>query len=490
MKKILAILGLAMLAHVAQAAVWIEENQWSPEWEQKYHEWLKVNAKANMFSAEKKADGQPNPYYGIRVDCADTVYSLRILFSFENKLPFGIVNPVAPNGALITNAITRFDSAQDGVPRLRKFLTWIYDLVSTNGVARDTYSIAFKDVSPGAIILTTHKNHHSWTITDISKTGNPTLIFNSTNMRLAGFNVQVRQSWPNPFWVFEPEVDKNDETKTIPVYHAGSYAGLRYWRPLNLLKASEAEIPGHSDEQFEVGIGKWKRMAQTSIASIVENVDQAVKRLLNDACADLTQRVDAVKEAEAYKAAMAEDFAAGKTEEQSAYVKDYMSDPERPSDKRCLVYKAFDQLSTPSRDKRFVDSLVLARSYFKYGMKKFGEKAFSAENLALYKAMFPLSSLPASQEARKDDGKSLSNFCSFDLPDVGSLSLVTYKRRVFLNRFTSNPNDSYTGRFGSGKTAKDLGSVCPVYDLEKQIYDLNTIEKDMDAEVSSSSVAL
>ncbi len=313
MKKIFVITLITLFTNLVFAAVWVDENQWSADWEQKYSDWVKTNSGSKMFSQEKMANGEANPYYGIRVDCADLVYSLRILFSYENKLPFAMTNPVAPNGALITNQIKRYDRTAEGMPRLKIFLTWLYDLVSTHGLPRDTFSIAFKNVKPGAIILTSHKNHHSWTIKNISKTGNPTLIFNSTVGRESGFDVQERQSWPNPFWIFEPEVDKDDETKLIPIYTPGSYAGFRYWRPLENLKKSEIEVAGYNDEQHIVGIGQWKSMAQTSLATVKETVDQVVMRLLRDSCSDFKQRADAVKEAEVFKANLAADFSAGKS---------------------------------------------------------------------------------------------------------------------------------------------------------------------------------
>lgn len=488
MKKIIGAFAALLFVNVLQAAVWPTENQWNADWERKYREWVKTNTSAKMFSNEKKANGEPNPYYGIRVDCADMVYSLRVIFSYENKLAFAMTNPVNPNGSLITNELTRYDKVADGIPRLKSFLVWIYDLVSTNGLPRDTYSVAFKDVAAGTIILTSKKNHHSWTITDISKTGNPTLIFNSTVGRESGFDVQVRQSWPNPYWIFEPEVDKNDETKNIPIYMPGTYAGFRYWRQQEFLKQPEKAVPAYNEEQHIVGISKWKTVAQTSLAQVKESVDQIVMRLLKDACADFKQRVDAVQEAEVYKNNLAADFAAGKSMDDSTYIKEFMSDPERPTDNRCMTYKAFDQFSTPSRDKRFIDAIILARAYYKVGLEKLGAKGFSTENLVLYNAIFPFITHSAGEEARLDEGKTKSDFCSYKIPEVGTLNIARYKRRVFSGRFSSNPNDSYSARFGYGKAAKDLGEVCPSYDLSKKSYDLNEIENEMTKEVLSSAI--
>jgi hypothetical protein len=66
----LIVFALTVFMNFAQASVWNEENQWSDEWEAKYRIWVKENANTKIFANEKKANGEPNPYYGIHVDCA------------------------------------------------------------------------------------------------------------------------------------------------------------------------------------------------------------------------------------------------------------------------------------------------------------------------------------------------------------------------------------------------------------------------------------
>lgn len=488
MKKFLTIMVLMMATSAVQAAVWTDENQWSESYEQQYKEWVRTNSNVKFFSAEKKPNGEPNPYYGIRVDCADLVYSNRIIFAYENKLPFLMVNPASPRGTLISNQVNRFDKMADGTPRLKRFLVWIYDIVGTSSLQLDTFSIPFKSIGSGTIILTSKKNHHSWTIVDISRTGNPHLIYNSTVGRESGFELQERQSWPNPFWVFEAEVDKADETKTINIYKSGSYAGFRYWRPTEFLKQPEISVPGFSDEQHTVGLGKWKTSAQGSLAQVKETIDQVVMRLLKDACADFKQRADSVRDAETFKSNLAADFAAGKTEDQSSYVKDFMRDETKPSDMRCMTYAKFDEFSTPSRDKRFVDALMLARTYLREGIEKYGEKSFAADHLKMYKTIFPLISLSAADEAAQDKtAKASTLYCSLNINEaLGNVSLAEIKRRLFVGRLSSNPNDAPTGRFGFSRTSKDLGTTCPAYDFEQKPYNLRAIEQEMLKEVKTS----
>jgi hypothetical protein len=465
---VLSLSTLLALSTSASAAVWPSENTWNDQWEASYREWVHVHGKSDLFSREKNPDGTPNPYFGIRVDCADLVYSLRAIFSYENNLPFVIVNPVSSRFSTISNEITRFDSAPSGLARFRKFLPWIYDLVSTHGLARDTYSVPFTGVGSGTIILTSRKNHHSWTITNVSTTGNPTLVFNSTVGRKSGFLVQERKSWPNPYWIFEPEGGEGTSRPITLVYRPGSYAGFRYWRSPDHLALPEFDVPGYSESQFSVGIGNWKNTAQAHLAKSAETIDQVVRRLLSDACADFQQRVTAVAEAEAYK----KDLATA-----------------NPSTAVCLNAAQFDELSTPSRDRRFVDGLILARAHFVHGIDTVGRGGFSPESLVLYSEFFPSPDLSAAAEAEIESGNPevVSTYCTQKIPGYGNLSLARFKHLLFRGKYSSNPNDSWLKRFGVGSSAQDRGKACPAFGLVHRVPDLAKSEADAAREVGSNS---
>ncbi len=485
-----AISAALAFSSIAQAQVWTDENQWSESWEQSYHQWLKVNAQKNMFLKETNADGTLNPYYGIRVDCADLVYALRIIFSFENKLPFAIKNPVVANGPAATNGTERFNKTPAGILRLKKFLNWTFDMASSSTIHRDTYPVAFKDVSAGTIIVTSKQNHHSWTIAEIYKTGNPRLIFNSTVGRESGFEIQQRKSWPNPAWVYQDVVSESDPTKITPAYVPGSLTGLRNWIPIEFIlnKTPVAAVPGYSEEQFLVGIGKWKSALVKALQKIPETMDQTVLRLLSDACSDLDQRVSAVNEAEVYKTKLAMAIAGTGAEVDKGYLSEVEQDKSKPSDLRCMIYKSFDQFSTPSRDRRLLDALVQARVYYKHALEKYGEKSFSVNNLAIYKIIFPHISKSAAEEAQLDvTPKGSKNFCSITLNErLGRISLAEVKRRLFVGKLSPNPNDSVTGRFGYTKTQDDLSSYCPAYDLNPMTVDLNKSEDEAIKELQSA----
>ena len=214
------LLSITLLTGVStQAAVWSEVNQWSPAFEARFNEWVLTEWRADFFSRKTLPNGQSNPYYGMRMDCADTVYSMRIVFAYENRLPFVIQDPTA-SGKTISNKMSRWDG-QSEINRLRNFLWYMYGVVSTRSLPNDTYPIAINrdSVRPGSLMLTTKKNHHSWTVKEILPIGVPHLVYNSVVGSASGFGLQERQSWPNPEWVFEGDASVN------------GHAGFRYWRP-------------------------------------------------------------------------------------------------------------------------------------------------------------------------------------------------------------------------------------------------------------------
>lgn len=259
-------LGLLLLSFFvvtsAKAAVWNNVNEWSPAWEQRFADWVQSSWQIDFFARKTLPNGQSNPYYGLRTDCADTVYSARIVFAYENSLPFVMQDPTA-SGRTLSNKMTRFD-AQSESRRIKSFLSYMYDMVSTRSLPNDTYPVAISrdTVHSGGLMLTTTKNHHSWSIKEILPIGVPHFVFNSTVGATTGSMLQQRQSWPNPDWVFE-----GDKTPT-------GNAGFRYWRPEAYLNQPVWKTPGYSEEQYRVPMNKWVRYAQTRLALSHETDEQ------------------------------------------------------------------------------------------------------------------------------------------------------------------------------------------------------------------------
>ena len=67
-----------------QASIWESTKIWTIEEEDRYSNWVKENWKADIFI------NPDSPYFAIPTDCADAAYAMRIIYAFENKLPFKI----------------------------------------------------------------------------------------------------------------------------------------------------------------------------------------------------------------------------------------------------------------------------------------------------------------------------------------------------------------------------------------------------------------
>lgn len=493
--SLILLLGLSPLT--AAADVWRVTQSWSSEKELQYQTWIQQFAQKDMFVRTHQADGRPNPYRGLTTDCADTVYAMRIIFSYENGLPWAIHNP-SDRSRLLTQEMTRFDSIpeNDG-QKIRAFIRYIQGVVSTKSLGYDTYPVSISRIVPGTVILTSHKNHHSWTIAEITANGNPRLVFNSIVGSESGSMVQERISWPNPYWVYEAEekpLDRNNPdlgVTRVPVYVPDSYAGLRYWIPVDQLLNDSRQLPGYSNDQFGLDLSKWKQTLTQRLARRAETAQEIVQRLLTDSCADMHQRLEAVDEAQVYHRQLREALVNANTpvlreildQVNSAVRKD-------PADNRCLIFARYDQYSTPSRDKRLFDSLMLIRAYFQYGIRTAGEQSFDPRVLAQIKKIFTDPLISAREESVSENDPSPVSGLSLCTIRAGSenLDMAEIKRRLFRSYLSPNPNEDLDGRWGRRNGIdSDFARQCTTYGDSYIAYDLDRAEREAQAEVDAYS---
>lgn len=424
----LAILAVLFLSSPALAQVWSDTNRWTAAWEQRYSQWVRQSWHAGFFSSKTLPDGRANPYYGLRADCADTVYSMRIVFAAENGLPFAMQDPTS-SGRTITNRMTRFNDTPAGGARVRKFLAYMYNIVSTSSLPNDTYPIALSrsTVRPGTLILTTKTNHHSWTVKDILPIGVPWLVFNSTIGAGSGPGLQQRKSWPNPHWVFEGN------------HTPSGNAGFRDWRPLEYLGRPVWEVPGYSEEQYRISLGKWMKTAQTRLATTRESDTQLLTRLVANACEEITGRVQAVREGVAYLA----------------------SNPGR-----CMSYATYDTYSTPSRDQRSFDALATLRGAYREILARNGGAEIPAAQQRQLRKIFPMatSTAQAETQAMRPQTVNADSLCVLSYASGKSIDLAEAKRRFFAGLMSNNPHDGLAYRWGEARGPSALARQCEAWD--------------------------
>ncbi|MEN0059806.1 MAG: hypothetical protein AAGB31_13280 [Bdellovibrio sp.] len=326
-----------LVAPSAKAAVWIDTNSWSNEWEERYALWVEEEFHSRIF-----IDGR---YGKIATDCADAVYAARLIFAYENKLPF-----VFSNGSgLTTNRTSAFDSASEGTARVKRFLFSVFEQTSTKTLPRDTYPVAINrnTIRAGTVWLRPSREAelsllrlfggkkqepgHTDTVKSVSNEGILTLIGSTVP-------AQVRELKEVTDFFIMPE--KNAET------------GLRNWKWPEHYKMSISSLPGYSLEQYEMGQTQNSAAMQDGIGA----QGGASARTLPNWANDVKSKLALSSESKgAYLARLAKNFC--------ALVKDRVSVVASGENLRkklggsCMSYSQWDSYSTPGRDQMIMKSL-------------------------------------------------------------------------------------------------------------------------------------
>jgi len=419
-----------LFSSMAKAEVWTAKNNWNDRWEQGFSEWVANNWTSDFFSRSALPNGQSNPYYGFRADCADAVYAMRLVYAYENKLPFAFQDPTTSRGKIISNKMSRWDKYANELQRLKKFLTYTFDMVSTASLPYDTYPVAVnrEAIRSGAIIRTTNVNHHSWTIKEVQAIGIPHLVFNSMVGATSGFEMQERVSWPNPIWIFEGDFSPQSE------------AGFRYWRPISFIGRPAWEVPGYSEEQFSIPLDQWQQTIQKKLALREETEDQLLRRLAQTACESAKTRVTAVNDGIKYLRSMPPNT--------------------------CMDAATYDTYSTPNRDQRLFDDLMALRRAI-YSLARGGRLTALTDEMNTYMAkIFPFPQLSAKQElpfmppAEIDS----ASWCIVEIEPGVKIDLAEIKRRLFNGLMSNNPMDELAYRWGSLAGPSPLAQSCQSWD--------------------------
>jgi hypothetical protein len=425
---LLVFLTNTFIPTLSQAQVWQDTNSWSAEWESEYAKWVEANWTVDFFSRKTLPNGEANRYYGLRVDCADTVYSTRVIFAAEHALPFVMQDPTTYD-QVVSNRMTRWNGTTNSAERMRKFLRFVYDLVSTHSLPNDTIPVPISRefIHAGALIRTTEVNHHSWSVKRILPIGVPHLVFNSTVTALSTLTLQQRISWPNPYWVFEGN------------FTPSSNAGFRYWRPQEFLLIPTWKVPNYSEEQFRIPLAQWENTVQKKLALKNEGDEEKVTRLFQTACEAAKTRVESVNDG--LKAL-------------------------RALSTSCMDFATYDTVSTPSRDQRFFDDLVSLRKSYKAIMKTNSGASLSPALKSEMAHMFPFPSQSARSENQQMSSTPHGNSsCLITYGPGRTIDLAEAKRRMFAGLISNNPMDEIDYRWGEVRGPSPAAQACPSWDV-------------------------
>lgn len=407
MKKLLIV--CIFLPIQALAAVWTNTESWTPEWEQKYQEWVKTEWTRDYFT-------KPGPYQNVALDCADAVYAMRLVFSSLNGLPFAMKDPTG--SGIISNDMTRFDKLSKN-ERLRSFLLYVFAIGSTASLPNDSYPVAVnrKAITSGVFLLTDRKSHHSWTVRYISDVGIPFLIFASRPAKTVFYE---RYEYPSIGFTFPMGI------------LAERHAGFRAFRTRDQLRMNVWDVPGYSLEQYQIPDKVWISTMTKRLQLRQESVQAKLERVLIEACRGSSERAEIVRQG-------------------------FLLSEKIGS--RCMNSKEYDDFSTPNRDARmkatFEDLASSVEDYEVEAQQNPGAVSLDADLYLNAKSVV--------------SGLNLNtNYCSVQIggPQTGEDILLPL-REVFLasvqDRLSNNPHDSLKMRWGLQKGPSSKAKSCPVY---------------------------
>jgi len=401
-----------LMANVANAEVWNSgNNYWNDSWEVKYQDWVAKEWKEDFFINQTK---RPE-YFEIPHDCADAVYLMRAVFSYENKLPFKI-HYLNKKNKYITNTMTNWDKLPKD-QRFRQFSLFMNDRVGTRSLPVDSFPIALAQIKAGDLYV--EPGTHSYSLTGITETG-VTAIMSSTT---PASPKQLIQLYSYPFFIPHDSVGMTDGYR-------------RFKWPRNIDKPMQQQ-PGFSNEQYvvaqKVGLNyvPFTDIISKKLQRRKEPLEEKTMRLMHSLCSFAKERVNYVNDGLAYVTKL------------------------RTSGKRqCMNAKEYDYYSTPSRDKRLYRFFQEVRNIAYQGGKMEEDKV---NGQVLARTIF---------HPELPDGlvKELDEFCGLAIYPNGNTKHINLRQlweSFEKGEISSDPHAPFDNRWGLTKQ-KFVGS-CKTY---------------------------
>lgn len=381
------------------AAVWHADNKWSQEYETLYSNWMTTNkVHANLFVDKN------SPYYGLRADCADAVYALRAIFSFENSLPFAISHPSGSrNNSHLTNTTNAFDKYKDPHKRVVAFLNALGESVGTENLSRlDTYPVELKSIRPSTLFTYKIKRRfgkvirHAYTIKDIQTTGSFDLLYSTQAIKKEKLPMNYREgkelvNLPQTVWGFKR---------------------FKWPEHLGMSNASLPAEMNYSEEQFslakKLGSNEFFPYVKSLLKSVDETPNKLIARVLKNVCQEATARVDYVNQGVAFN---------------------------HSNNKKCMNYTEYDIYSTPARDK----ALEGAYKALIYNWNKVGSKVSDNDLSIIVQSIISPISL---------DRDLTYAYCPVQVNNLADYDLAEIWKRLQSGDLSSHPNDSLGARWG------------------------------------------
>ena len=275
---IFVLLGLQQV----QAQVWAHSSTqfWNEKTETRFSKWVENDVQTHLLS-------HPGMFYsGLKIDCADLHYLLRIIFSYENGLEFAINDPHSAR-EVISSLSPGWNKYKNPNERLRQFTRYVLDVTSTQTLPNDTVLIGMdsKSIRPGVVLLGDLRRGHSMIIKKINPSGVPVLYYASLP---ASEFIYIGYHFPEARGYFP--------MGPITVARGG---GLRRFRWLQDLKKETKTISYSSESQIfaSENLDEYFEHVQTLVRVKPRTADDTLNYLMDDLCSQMRVRVNAITDA-------------------------------------------------------------------------------------------------------------------------------------------------------------------------------------------------
>lgn len=384
MFRIALLISIFFITSFSYANVWHGQKNWEKSDLKDYSNWISSEVSADIFSDPE------SPYYGIKTDCADVLYSLMIIYSFENSLYFKVR---LKDNEYIDNNTPKFNNFSEGKDRLFAFIHYISKQSSTYTLSSyNSLALAINEISPGDIYITSFvtkgiPTNHAYLIKNLIPTGHFELYSSTTPAKVRKLN--IRKGYP------------------LHVIKDAPW-GFKRMIPYPLIDELKKEVSVYNNEQYQIlkeekdYFGFISKMIQTTPDSFDNNINLQFDNI----CDMLTSRIPEVSEA------------SGKN--------------------RCFSASEFDLYSTPTRD----ENIKIAFNRLLTGWKKIRNADLQISTQNVVSLNFLIGS-DKSNESRDI----LTNRCPLRITDK-VLNLRDFFYLQYLGRVSSNPNDPELTRWG------------------------------------------
>jgi len=385
----------------------------------------------------------PNsPYFGITADCADSAYLFRAIFSYENYLPFAIIDPQSYSNGLssrenlkvFSNDSSQFNQIQDPNKRFIAFANRVAASVGTWSLKTlDTYPIALENLRPGDIYhyeidKDTATIRHTVSVKDMDAFGNFSFIYSTQSIKKSNVDFFKQAALGRI-----PAESKKTRRLMFKTGQSANYVpdsrsgGFRRFIWPRYLKSNPDQYPAswnYSLSQFELSESMNSKEFALHVKKIHATQDEGltnkVKRQLDNLCQQLQERVETVNESIWYQEKI--------KSEQS---------------RTCMNYEEFDTYSTPMRDSEI--------------RKAFEEVLSQVQKDHLDRLPSDLKSTLTALMNKQGES---NDFCTTEIATGQNTNLIQLYNSLQEEKLSSDPNQSAAARWGMDKEA---GSNCQVF---------------------------